>query len=262
MEPLHIHVPYTALNDHFDLIRQRRYDLEIYVSASALDQITKPDIEGLMERLDWTPALTLHAPFLDLNPGALDPMVKSATQARFRQFLNVAAVFKPRAAVFHAAYDKWRYNGHLDNWLKNSVDTWRTVMDTASKIGLRVAIENVFDENPDALQMLMEKINSQDFGFCFDTGHFNLFTTVPMERWFDSLGRRLVEVHLHDNNGTEDSHWALGRGKIDFEKFFSLMSSTARFPVLTIEAHDKDDIETSLDRVKSFVKKHYRLPCV
>jgi sugar phosphate isomerase/epimerase len=262
MEPLHIHVPYTVLDDHFDLIRQRRYDLEIYFSASALDRITKTDLEHLVERLDWKPALTLHAPFLDLNPGALDPMVKSATQARFRQFLNVAIFLKPRASVFHAAYDKWRYNGHLDNWFRNSVDTWQMVMETASKIGLCVAIENVFDETPDAIQMLMEKIDSPDFGFCFDTGHFNLFTTVSMERWFESLGHRLLETHLHDNNGTEDSHWALGRGTIDFEKFFSLLNAGARFPVLTIEAHDKDDIEASLERVKALVQKHCRLPRV
>src|SRR5208283_211835 len=104
MEPLHIHVPYTSLKDHFDLIKQRRYDLEIYVSAAALDQITKPDLENLIERLDWSPALTLHAPFLDLNPGAQDPLVRSATQVRFRQFLDVATVLKPRAGVFHAAY--------------------------------------------------------------------------------------------------------------------------------------------------------------
>lgn len=258
MEPLHIHVPYTSLNDHFDFIRQRRYDLEIYVSATALDRITKPDLEDLIERLDWGPALTLHAPFLDLNPGALDPLVRSATEVRFRQFLNVATIVKPRAAVFHAAYDKWRYNGQQESWLNHSIDTWQMVMETASRIGLRVAVENVFDDNPEALQMLMEKISSPDFGFCFDTGHFNLFSSVPMERWFEVLGNRLVEVHLHDNEGAADSHWAIGRGAIDFEKFFSLMSSGAPRPVFTIEAHDKDDIEISMGRVRDLINKHYR----
>jgi sugar phosphate isomerase/epimerase len=103
--------------------------------------------------------------------------------------------------------------------------------------------------------MLIEKIGSPDFGFCFDTGHFNLFSTVPMETWFTSLGRHLVEVHLHDNDGQADSHWALGRGEIDFEKFFRLFPECAKAPVFTIEAHDKDDIETSLGRVKAFINK-------
>jgi sugar phosphate isomerase/epimerase len=105
--------------------------------------------------------------------------------------------------------------------------------------------------------MLIEKINHPDFGFCFDTGHFNLFSTVPMEQWFEALGSRLVEVHLHDNDGTADAHQALGQGTIDFDKFFGLMSTRAPMPVFTIEAHDKNDIETSLERVQALITKNY-----
>jgi sugar phosphate isomerase/epimerase len=114
----------------------------------------------------------------------------------------------------------------------------------------------VFDEDPDALGMLIDAIARPGFGFCFDTGHFNLFSTVPMEAWFDRLGRSLVEVHLHDNDGTADSHWALGRGEIDFETFFRLVRQKASVPVYTIEAHDKDDIEISLGHVRGFLQKH------
>jgi sugar phosphate isomerase/epimerase len=130
-------------------------------------------------------------------------------------------------------------------------------MDAASRIGLRVAVENVFDDDPDALRLLIEKINSRDFGFCFDTGHFNLFTTVSMEQWFESLGSHLAEVHLHDNDGTADSHWALGRGTVDFNKFFTLMRKRASMPVFTVEAHDKEDVEISLERVRALVNNNY-----
>ena len=255
MEPIHVHIPYPKLKDYLEILRKRRYDLEIYLSAAVLDQIEKQDLDKLIELLDWRPKLTLHAPFMDLNPGAIDPMVRSVTQVRFRQFLNVAAILKPRAAVFHAAYDRWRYGGRKDIWLENSIDTWRKVMETAKETGLRVAVENVFDEDPEALQMLIEKIDSPDFGFCFDTGHFNLFSKVTMEQWFESLGRHLVEVHLHDNDGKADSHWALGRGTIDFENLFHLLNARSPSAVFTVEAHDVNDVETSLDRVKQLMEK-------
>jgi sugar phosphate isomerase/epimerase len=71
-----------------------------------------------------------------------------------------------------------------------------------------------------------------------------------MEQWFASLGRHLVEVHLHDNDGTADAHQAVGQGIFDFERFFLLMTKGTPVPVFTIEAHDKDDVETSLDRVR------------
>lgn len=255
MEPIHIQMPFPLLKDYLEMLRKRRYDLEIYFSGSVLDQIEKQDLEKLLERLDWNPNLTLHAPFMDMNPGAIDPLVRSVTQVRFRQILAVAAILKPRVAVFHGAYDRWRYSGRKDIWLENSIETWQKVMDAAAKIGLRVAVENVFDEEPEALQMLIEKIDNPDFGFCFDTGHFNLFSRVTMEQWFESLGRRLVEVHLHDNDGKADSHWALGRGNIDFEKIFGLLNTHAPAPVFTLEVHDKEGIETSLERVKRLMKK-------
>jgi len=253
MEPIHVHIPYPQMKDFCELVRLRRYDLEIYMSAAVLDQVEKADLEKLCRSLDWKPSISLHAPFMDLNPGAVDPMVRSVTQLRFSRILNAAAVLKPRVVVFHTGYDRWRYNGRTDIWLENSIETWNKVMDTASKIGVRVAVENVFDEDPEALCRLIEQVGRPDFGFCFDTGHFNLFTRVTMERWFERLGRYLFEVHLHDNNGSADSHWALGKGSIDFKKFFGLLRGHNARPVYTIEAHDQGDIDVSLEAVRGLL---------
>jgi sugar phosphate isomerase/epimerase len=76
-----------------------------------------------------------------------------------------------------------------------------------------------------------------------------------MEQWFKTLGRYLVEVHLHDNDGTADSHWAVEQGTFDFEEFFMLMNEHAPIPVFTIEARDHADVETSLVRVKRLMIK-------
>jgi sugar phosphate isomerase/epimerase len=255
MEPVHVHIPYGKLRDYLALIRKRKYDLEIYLPASVLGQLERVDLEVLLDNLDWGPALTIHAPFMDLNPGAVDPMVRSATQMRFKQVLSIASVLKPRAVVYHAAYDRWRYAGKRELWLENSMETWPRVMEIASRIpDMRVAVENVFDEDPEALGMLIERINSPQFGFCFDTGHFNLFSTMTMEAWFERLGRHLVEVHLHDNGGAEDSHLALGSGTIDFARFFRLINEHRVRPVYTLEAHEPEDIEPSLEKIRAFLK--------
>jgi len=253
MPSIHVHIPYPKLKDFCELVRGRKYDLEIYFSSAVLDQIERQDLETMCKNLDWGPSLSIHAPFMDLNPGSVDPMVRSVTQMRFRQLLDVAAILKPRTVVFHAAYDRWRYGGRSDIWLHNSMETWMKVMDAASRIGLRVAVENVFDEDPDALGMLIDRIGNRDFGFCFDTGHFNLFSRVPLERWFERLGRHIAEVHLHDNDGTADSHLAVGAGKIDFQAFFRLLRMHASDPVYTVEAHNKEDVDVSLERVRSFL---------
>lgn len=254
MPSIHVHIPYPKLKDYCELVRGRKYDLEIYLASTVLDQIERQDLENLCKNLDWNPSLSLHAPFMDLNPGSPDPMVRSVTQLRFRQLLDAAAVLKPRTAVFHAAYDRWRYNGRSDLWLHNSVDTWTKVAETASRLGVRVAVENVFDEDPDALGMLIDRIGSREFGFCFDTGHYNLFSRVPLERWFERLGPHIVEVHLHDNDGTADAHLAVGAGRFDFPAFFSLLREHTDNPVYTVEAHDKEDVDVSLEQVQSYLK--------
>jgi sugar phosphate isomerase/epimerase len=252
MDPVHVHIPYGKLRDYLALIRKRKYDLEIYMPATVLGQLERADLEVLLDNLDWGPALTLHAPFMDLNPGAVDAMVRSATQMRFKQVLSVAAVLRPRVVVFHAAYDRWRYAGRRDLWLENSMETWPRIVDTASKIdGMRIAVEN-----PEALAMLIERINSPRFGFCFDTGHFNLFSTVTMEAWFALLGKHLVEVHLHDNSGSEDAHQALGKGTVDFARVFRLIRECAASPVFTLEAHDAEDIEPSLGAIRTLMRDH------
>lgn len=255
MRPLHIHIPFAKLRDYFDLIKKRGYDLEIYFPASALDQVERPDLERLRDTLDWGPSLTLHAPFMDINAGAVDTMVKSVTQLRFRQLLNVADILRPKAAVFHSGYDRWRYAGRVDIWLENSIGTWSKVMESAKKIGMRVAVENVFDETPDALGLLIERMSDQDFGFCFDLGHFNIFSKAPMEQWFETLGGGIIELHLHDNDGREDSHWAVGKGTIDFAKFFRLLGGQPVQPIYTIEAHDKDDVDASIERVRALLQE-------
>ncbi len=254
MIPIHVHIPFPKLKDYRELLRKRTYDLEIYFPASVLDQLEHGDLALLADSLDWDPAVTLHAPFMDLNPGAVDRMVRSATQMRFKQILNVAAMLRPRAVVFHAAYDRWRYAGKTDIWLENSMETWPRVMENAAKAGTRVAIENVFDEDPDAIGMLIDKIGHRDFGFCFDTGHFNLFSKVPMEAWFDRLGKHLIELHLHDNEGKADSHLAPGRGTIDFPRFFRLLAQQNCRPVYTLEAHDAEDIEPGREALRRFLK--------
>ena len=255
MDPIHVHIPFPKLKDYRELLRKRKYDLEIYIPSSALDQLEHGDLALLADSLDWAPAVTLHAPFMDLNPGAVDRMVRSATQMRFKQILNAASVLSPRAVVFHAAYDRWRYAGKTDIWLENSMETWPRVVETAVKTGTRVAIENVFDEDPEALALLIEKIGHQDFGFCFDTGHFNLFSKVPMESWFDRLGKHIIELHIHDNSGTADSHLAPGTGTVDFPRFFSLLAKQGCRPVYTLEAHDAADIEPGREMIRRLLKE-------
>lgn len=250
---VHIHIPYPRLLEDIEIIREKRLDLEIFFDAQALDGLREKDINNLMESLDWNPQLSIHGPFMDMSPGGVDERVRMVTVERFLHIIGITNILRPKVIVFHPGYDKWRFHGHEDLWLESSLKTWGMVLEDTERIGTSIAIENVFEEDPSTLEMLVKRIKSNRFGICFDTGHFYIFSKKPFEEWLKALGPYLLEIHIHDNNGREDDHLAMGDGKIDFPSFFKLLNALPSDPLLTIEAHGRKAIEKSIERIKEYL---------
>jgi len=184
---------------------------------------------------------------MDLSPGAVDPAIREVTVSRFSHTLELAESIGAKAVVFHSGYEKWKYDHNLDIWLEESLKTWSPLLGHAKKRGIRIAIENIFENNPENLVALLERIVDEDFGLCFDTGHFNLFSTITLTEWLSLVGERIIELHIHDNDGTRDNHMAPGKGKFDFETLFRKLSEQDRKDLIfTIEAHSKEEAEDSL----------------
>jgi sugar phosphate isomerase/epimerase len=248
------HVPYPQLKAHLPFILERRQNPEIFFSADALDSLSPAELAQSAAVLKAEGiSCTIHSPFMDLNPGSLEPLLRDATMHRFSQVLDAAEVLKPEVMVFHPGFDRWRYGEATGQWLELSVVAWRQVLDRARAIGTVIAVENIFEEEPSTLKALLEAIDDPIFGHCFDVGHWNLFRKVGMEEWFESLGNRIKEVHIHDNSGTRDDHAPPGQGAIDFEKFFGLMERYAPDAAYTIEAHSMRDLESSLAALKPYL---------
>ncbi|MDH4099446.1 MAG: sugar phosphate isomerase/epimerase [Nitrospirota bacterium] len=243
---INVHVPFKRIFDHLDLIREKALDLEIYVSADDLDAGDHARFEHLAASLDYSPRVSIHAPFMDLSPGAIDPAIREVTVRRYRQAIESCTVLRPQIMVCHSGYDRWRFNGHRDIWR----DGWRRTYDALSGLaehaGIRIAIENIFDETPDPLASLMEKLPREQVGICFDTGHFNLFSSTSLSEWIGLLGHRIMATHLHDNFKQKDDHLPVGTATFDFPGYFGLLKAGEHLPLFTIETHDRTRIEESL----------------
>ena len=247
----HVHVPYDKIDAYLSFINRYRINLEVYFSSQSLDSFRHSDISGLRRRIEYDPSFTIHAPFMDLSPGAVDAKVRAITLERFAQVFDIAGVLKPKAIVFHSGYEKWKYALKTDLWLENSLRTWKPLLGRAVDMGLKIAIENIFEDEPANLRLLMEEMGSEHFGICFDTGHFNLFSKVPLIDWMRELAPYIVELHLHDNNKTFDDHIAIGAGTFDFADLFSTLKN--RELIYTIEGHTPEDVLESIERLKEYV---------
>jgi sugar phosphate isomerase/epimerase len=246
----HVHVPYDTIGDHLSFIRKKQINLEIYFSSQVLDRIDPGSLNALLSQLDYGPSLTIHAPFMDLSPAAVDSKIREITIFRFHQVMDVSDVIKPRCIVFHSGYEKWKYALNVEIWLEKSLETWEEMIGRAAAIGTRIAVENIFEDTPDNLRMLAERMNSQYFGLCFDTGHFNLFSAVSLEEWIHQISPHVIELHLHDNDKTRDAHLSIGRGSFDFKTLFRLLGERNDI-IPTIEAHSAPDVIESLSLLRS-----------
>jgi len=247
----HIHVPYELLKTYLGFLRQEGLNLEIYFGSRRFDNLTKADILRLKEQLNYNPSLTIHSPFMDLSPGAVDSMVRDITIKRFSQVLSFAEILRPEIVVFHSGYDKWKYDMRVDVWLEGSLITWGIINRMAEDIGVQVAIENIFEDEPSSLKLLMDEVKSPNFGICFDTGHFNLFSKVSLSEWLPMLKPYIIEIHLHDNDRTADSHLAIGDGTFNFRRLFNEL--TDKNCIYTIEAHTVEGVRKSIQRLKEYL---------
>lgn len=245
------HVPFHLLEQNLDVIIDKKINPEVYFSADALDAMVPEAVGAIAEVMSAHQVhCTIHAPFVDLNPGSAEPLVREATMRRFGQVLDAASILKPQVMVFHPGYDRWRYGDSQDKWLKHSIDNWQRLLERIDGIGCTIAIENIFEEEPSTLRSLLEAVDSPRIRHCFDVGHFNLFSKIPMEDWFAELGGFIAETHVHDNCGNKDDHLPLGDGQIDFDRFFALMKQYAPQAVYTIEAHCQKDVLVALERLQ------------
>ncbi len=245
-----VHVPFSRVDEFIGFIRQYRVNPELYFTGEDLDGDFLGPLRQFRDSLDYDATFTIHAPFMDLSPGAVDPKVREVTIERFSRTLDAAALLGAGAVVVHSGYEKWKYDFNVELWLKNSVRTWQGIIEKASEVGARLAVENIFEDEPSNLVLLMRELGSEHFGICFDTGHMNIFSSVPLAEWLDALVPHIIELHLHDNNRDKDAHLPVGDGSFDFGALFGALKG--REVICTVEAMSPDAVKKSIERLKEY----------
>jgi len=250
---VHIHVPLKDFRNYLPLLRERGMSVELYFSTSYVDHITDDELRSVRDEMDWGGTLSIHGPFLDLSPGALDTKIAAASLERYIQTMEWSKILRPDVVVFHSGYEKWKYAGNVPIWLEQSLKTWRAVMPAAEAAGAKVAIENIVDAEPDHLRLLADEMAHPLFGLCLDVGHRELFSSLSTAEWVTGMGRHIFELHLHDNLGVNDDHMPVGDGKIDFKGLFGRLRETGLDPVYTLEAHSPEDAIRSEASVRKYL---------
>ncbi len=250
---VHVNVPFGMLWERYlPLFLEERLNPEIGLDGPSLDRFTRQEFGQVAERLHQAGLrITLHAPFQDLLPGALDRHILAATRARLQEAFDLLDIFQPRTIVCHLGFESRHYNGMEDRWLAHSLGTWEPLAEQAAQYGTLVTLENVYETDPTLIRRLFSRLTAVNIRLCLDVGHLQAFAGGNFAVWLQELGDLVGQLHLHDNLGDQDEHLALGQGIIPLQQVLSYFAPCQPPPVVTLEPHKENSLKPSLQYLAS-----------
>ena len=123
--------------------------------------------------------------------------------------------------------------------------------------GVRIAIENLFPDNFDnfqTIEKILSKYSPDYLGLCYDSGHANIGNEGldHLER----LKNRLISIHLHDNEGTEDQHKLLFSGTVDWARLARIIAESSYTKCVSMEV---TMYNSGIEDEKAFLEKAFEM---
>lgn len=239
-----VNAPWQTLKtDYLDLFLEHGIQPEIGLEGTCLYDEDPAEFRRVAETLQrHNLACTLHAPFFDLAPGALDPHILAASREKLRRAFDLLQIFRPRSIVCHLQFEENKQGYKRAAWTAAALATWRQLLQTAAGLKVPIMLENTYEKSPAAHQTILTELNSPYAGFCLDVGHLLSFSHSPWQEWLPTLSSWLGQLHLHDNHGDSDQHLAPGLGKFDFPGLFQFLRLNDLHPLITLEPHSQEDL--------------------
>jgi len=186
-------------------------------------------------------ALTMHAPFTDLNPAAAFQPVKGAVEKTLEEFVRFSDYLGAKIVTVHSG--SVHNEAMVPQSAKNAIATIQR-MAKAADGRLAINIENQSKSASKYHFPLASTLESLEFilaevegsGFTLDTGHAHMNGLDP-KRLAERAGARLTEVHLSDNSGASDDHLFPGEGNAPLEPLLSGLVNTDVLACLELNPH-------------------------
>jgi sugar phosphate isomerase/epimerase len=127
----------------------------------------------------------------------------------------------------------------IEKGWKNATLETRELCDYADDLGIKIAIENMLARSelaydPDTIMRFLNEVGSKNIGLTLDVGHLNVIG-VSLSTFLGRMKDSILNVHISDNDGSNDSHGPIGSGNIDFRKLVNEIREFNYQGLLTFE---------------------------
>lgn len=201
----------------------RQYGLGIeiaeFCTAWNMDRELPAVEKTLEETLTGVSRRVLHGPFNELFPCAIDPKARQLAAFRFSQAAALAQAYGAGKLVLHGGFNPQMY--YPQWYVEQSVLFWKDFLKTLPE-GLTVCVENVLEPTPDMLLNIVQGVENSRLRLCLDVGHVNAYSRIPAKTWIEESGEYLSHLHIHNNDGTWDTHNALYEGTLPIRELVDI----------------------------------------
>ncbi|MBQ8236666.1 MAG: sugar phosphate isomerase/epimerase [Oscillospiraceae bacterium] len=219
----------TIAPDAVRVAKEYGVNLEIaeYCTAWNMDQ-KFAGVDGVVKKkLEGIPFSTLHAPYNELFPCAIDLKARELAASRYRQAIDLAKRYGSTKVIIHGGYHPLIY---FPAWyIEQSILFWKGFL--AEDPGVRIVLENVLETEPGWLLDIVKGVDDPRLGLCLDIGHVNAYSKTPVMEWLESCAPHISHFHVHNNDTSRDQHNALHAGTIPMKEF--LLEAEALCPEAT-----------------------------
>lgn len=220
----------TTASDAAEAARQWGFGIEIaeYCTAWNMDD-EFPETDALVqEKLRGIPNRILHAPFNELFPCAIDRKARALAAERYRQAIGLAKGYGAKKVVIHGGYNGRMY---YPSWYtEQSILFWKQFL--KEDPGVEIVLENVLEEDPAWILNIIRDVDDPRLRLCLDVGHVNAYSPMPVMQWLETCAPYISHFHIHNNDGSWDSHSPLDQGSIPMKEM--LLKAEALCPEATI----------------------------
>ena len=177
----------------------------------------------------------IHGPFTEIIPASIDHLMREMGMKRMNQAYDVAAHFGLKKMVVHTGWMPFMYFKSYQ--AEKGAEFWQEFM-ADKPDDFIITVENVLEDEPFMMTDMMKRIADPRIRLCLDVGHAHAMTMKEYEvtDWIRELGPYVSHFHLHNNDGTGDSHSAFDEGTMDMKEV-----------LLMIEDHCPEDVTYTIE---------------
>ena len=213
-----------CLGEPFNRMVKRLGKMEtkhIEILDDGTHELTKNRVATLKEKAkSFDIEYTLHAPFADINIASPSKTMLDASMKRLKQSMVYANEMDAKVWVFHPGAKTGIGQFYPGADWKQNIESIQELYKIAEEYGVNMALENLpakyyfFMSKPEEFARFYRETNLP-IGIVMDIGHANLEGHI--ESFFNLLADKIVHIHASDNDGSDDQHFGIGYGKIDYD---------------------------------------------